>query len=129
MEESKDRLKERIGVVLLALVLLVSGFILIKDKETPVKYNQNKQAQTDASAADASTQAKDDENSQPAGKISLNKASLEDLDSLPGIGPVIAQRIIDYRTKSGGFKTLEELKEVSGIGDVKYSNVKDLISL
>jgi competence protein ComEA len=113
----------------LALVLLVSGFILIKDKETPVKYNQNKQAQTDASAADASTQAKDDENSQPAGKISLNKASLEDLDSLPGIGPVIAQRIIDYRTKSGGFKTLEELKEVSGIGDVKYSNVKDLISL
>jgi comEA protein len=129
MEERKDKLKERIGVVLLALVLLVSGIILIKDKETPVKYSQNKQAQTNASVTDTGTQAKDDENSKPTGKISLNKASLEDLDSLPGIGPVIAQRIIDYRTKSGGFKTLEELKEVSGIGDVKYSNVKGLISL
>jgi competence protein ComEA len=61
--------------------------------------------------------------------IRLNTATVEDLDKLTGIGPAIAQRIIDYRTKVGGFKNIEELKLVSGVGDKLFEKIKDEISL
>jgi len=64
----------------------------------------------------------------PAGApIDINTATLEQLDSLPGIGPVIAQRIIDYRTASGPFASIEQIKEVRGIGDALFENIKDRI--
>ena len=61
--------------------------------------------------------------------IRLNTATVEDLDKLTGIGPAIAGRIIDYRTKNGGFKDINELKLVSGIGDKLFEKIKDEISL
>ncbi len=63
------------------------------------------------------------------GKISLNRASIEELDKLPGIGPALAGRIIKYREESGGFINSEEVKLVSGIGDKLYEKIKDLIEL
>lgn len=62
-------------------------------------------------------------------KISINNASIEDLIKLPGIGRVIANRIIDYREINHSFKYLEELKNVKGIGEKKYEEIKDQISL
>jgi competence protein ComEA len=62
------------------------------------------------------------------GKANLNLASKSQLESLPGIGPTLAQRIIDYRNKNGFFKNIEELKKVSGIGKKKFEGLKDLIS-
>lgn len=66
---------------------------------------------------------------ETSGLISINSASLEELDTLPGIGPAIAQRIIDYRNTNNGFKSLEELMEVSGIGEKTYEKLADLITL
>ena len=66
---------------------------------------------------------------EAAGKININTASASLLDSLPGIGEVLAGRIIDYREVTGGFKTIEEIMEVSGIGDKKFSDIKDLITV
>lgn len=61
-------------------------------------------------------------------KISINTASVEELDELPGVGPSIAQRIVDYRTQSP-FHSLDQIKEVKGIGDAMFEKIKDLISL
>ena len=62
-------------------------------------------------------------------KISINSADLEQLCSLPGIGQKTAQKIIDYRNKVGSFLSLEDIKNVSGIGKVKYERIKELITL
>ena len=64
-----------------------------------------------------------------ASPINLNTASLEELDSLPGIGPAIAGRIIDYRENHGGFKTIEEITEVSGIGQATLAKIKDIVTV
>ncbi|NLB52949.1 MAG: competence protein ComEA [Syntrophomonadaceae bacterium] len=62
------------------------------------------------------------------GKININKATSEELAAnLSGIGPVLAQRIVDYRDANGSFKTIEEIKNVSGIGDKRYEDLKDSI--
>ncbi len=65
----------------------------------------------------------------PLGKINLNTATLDELDTLPGIGPAIAQRIIDYRNQNGAFKQLEDLKKVRGIGDALFSQIRDMVTL
>jgi competence protein ComEA len=61
--------------------------------------------------------------------INLNSATEADLETLPGIGPALAQRIIDYRTQHGGFHSVDELRNVSGIGDAKFAEIKDLVTV
>ncbi|MFI1070519.1 helix-hairpin-helix domain-containing protein [Streptomyces puniciscabiei] len=63
----------------------------------------------------------------PAAPVSLNTATADQLDALPGVGPVLAQHIIDYRTQHGGFRSVDELREVNGIGDRRFGDLRNLV--
>jgi len=65
----------------------------------------------------------------PGEKLNINRASLEQLTYLPGIGPVLAQRIIEHRAKNGPFHNLSELTEIPGIGQVKFERIKEKTTL
>ncbi|MGW2084398.1 helix-hairpin-helix domain-containing protein [Streptomyces sp. NPDC001880] len=65
--------------------------------------------------------------SAPAGPVGLNTATVEQLDTLPGVGPVLAQHIVDYRTQHGGFRSVDELREVNGIGDRRFADLRPLV--
>lgn len=65
----------------------------------------------------------------PAAKVNLNTATVADLDSLPRIGPTMAERIIDYRTTNGRFTSVDGLRDVAGIGDKTFEALKDLITV
>lgn len=65
----------------------------------------------------------------PGGKVHLNSATLEQLDALPGIGPVTAQKILDYRAQHGAFQSVDELDAVSGIGPARLEQLKPLVEL
>ena len=64
-----------------------------------------------------------------APKVNLNTATVADLDSLPRIGPTMAQRITDYRTKNGRFTSIDALRDVAGIGDKTFEALKDFITV
>jgi competence protein ComEA len=63
------------------------------------------------------------------GPININRATLRQLDSLDGIGPVIAGRIIQYRKKNGSFLTIDDLQKVSGIGAAKFAQIKSKVRI
>ncbi|MFD8800394.1 helix-hairpin-helix domain-containing protein [Streptomyces atroolivaceus] len=63
----------------------------------------------------------------PAAPVSLSTATVEQLDTLPGVGPVLAQHIIDYRTEHGGYRSVDELREVDGIGDRRFADLRPLV--
>ncbi|MDX3645867.1 ComEA family DNA-binding protein [Streptomyces sp. MB09-02B] len=65
--------------------------------------------------------------SAPTTPVSLNTATADQLDTLPGVGPVLAQHIIDYRTQHGGFRSVDELREVNGIGDRRFADLRNLV--
>lgn len=65
----------------------------------------------------------------PAGPVNLNTATLTQLDALPGVGPVLAQRILDHRDRNGGFRSVSDLRQVDGIGDARYEQLKELVTV
>jgi competence protein ComEA len=64
---------------------------------------------------------------QPSGPVDLNSATVSDLDALPGIGPVLAQRVVDWRTAHGAFTAVDQLRQISGLGGKKFDALAPLV--
>jgi competence protein ComEA len=64
----------------------------------------------------------------PSGPVHLNSATIDELDALPGVGPVTAQKIVDYRQQHGGFRSVDELDAVPGIGPARLENLRELVA-
>ena len=88
-------------------------------------------APADAAPEPPEPETEQESETKPAitGPMNINTATAEQLDTLPGIGPVLAQRIVDYRTAHGGFQAVEELLNVSGIGNAKLMEILDEITV
>jgi competence protein ComEA len=65
----------------------------------------------------------------PSGVVNLNTATIDQLQNLPGVGPVLAQRIVDFRQRHGGFASVADLRQVTGIGDAKFAQLKNLVTV
>ena len=92
-------------------------------EETKSMNQNNTSLQTNIQTEEIATNTKKQE------KININTADEKQLDTLPGIGPSTASKIIEYRKENGKFKSIEEIKEVSGIGDAKFEKIKNLIKV
>ena len=68
-----------------------------------------------------------EENKSKVEKVNINIATQTEIETLPGIGPSTALKIINYRNEHGKFKNIEDIKNVSGIGDSKFENIKEYI--
>jgi competence protein ComEA len=75
----------------------------------------------------AAPSARESQESGPAGKIDINSASADELDELPGIGPKLAQAIVEHRKAHGAFSSIEALLDVPGIGEAKLEALRGLI--
>ena len=104
-----------LSVFVISLALFLgSGAVIAQDN------SENKEA--------AASEMTDKEEMKP-GKININTANAEELMQIPGIGESTAVNIIDYRNKNGDFKTLDQLKEVQGVGEKKYEKMKDMLTM
>jgi competence protein ComEA len=94
-----------------------------------VPHRQSSPAQpTGGGSGGTTTAAQPQPGGQPA-RVNINTAPLAELETLPGVGPSIAQRIIDFREKNGGFRKVEDLLEVPGIGPKKFEELKDHVTV
>ena len=120
---------KKAGIALLALTAVFIGFVagmlvgrnIDNNKTTIQGFSVQASTQT---APSASTIAKLTQE-----RININTASMSLLDTLPGIGPVLAQRIIDYRTQYGPFSKASDISNVEGIGPEKLLAILDLITV
>ncbi|MFG2096427.1 ComEA family DNA-binding protein [Streptomyces sp. NPDC048612] len=63
----------------------------------------------------------------PGGPVSLSTATEQQLDALPGVGPVLARHIVEFRTQHGGFTSVDQLRQVTGIGDRRFADLRPLV--
>lgn len=118
----QSRIYSWLGAVLVFGIILGSGILLVKTGSIE---------SFEITEPDSSNSVEVGEVTEILGEkmINLNEAGLDQLETLEGIGPATAQKIIDYRDQNGRFKTKEEIMDVPGIGTAKFEKIKDEITL
>lgn len=101
----------------------------VKDEEMIKIIKIGENVNQNSNTSGTTTNSSNFENKSNGGKININKATKEELDTLPGIGQVTAQRIIDFREQHGGFQKIEDIMNVSRIGPKLFEQIKDKISV
>ena len=146
MKQFIDKYPIQIGISLIAVILVGSIFLMVKNSNasnTASSSSSSEIAAKDQEIADLKKQIEELKTSADqspksetvapttaqSNLININTATLSELDSLPGIGPAYAQRIIDYRTSKGGFSSINDLLNVKGIGNKTLEKFKDKITL
>ena len=95
----------------------------------PSKVDSEKEEIITENSGEIIIKEENNEFSKIKNSININKASIDEIQKLPGIGASLANRIIKYREETGKFKDIEDIKNVSGIGENKFEQIKDLISV
>ena len=136
-----SRTEIRVILFLVFLLLVGSGMTLYKrsranqsvdivsviEKSTQARKKSTLNRQADRGVVEPAGKNEDkiERGTDSSSRIDINTAGAYELEGLPGIGPVLARRIIEYREKHGGFKSIGELIEVNGIGDEKLETIGD----
>ena len=119
------RMVSKVGMVV-SMVMVLFALMAITfpvNAETPQGNSQTAKAQNSSKPPEVAKKA------LPTGKININTASENELQKLPKVGPAMAKRIIEYRNSVKSFKTLEELRNVKGIGPKIFEQIKPYITL
>lgn len=100
-----------------------------QEKQNTENIQSNKQSKTTEKSKNTTSISTNTTGKNQNTKVNINTATQTELETLPGIGPSIASKIVSYRKENGKFKSIEEIKKVSGIGESKYANIKELIKV
>lgn len=100
-----------------------------QEKQNTENIQSNKQSKTTEKSQNTTSISTNTTGKNQNTKVNINTATQTELETLPGIGPSIASKIVSYRKENGKFKSIEEIKKVSGIGESKYANIKELIKV
>jgi competence protein ComEA len=128
MRNKVMKLQKFFLVPLIALAISVNGRAAEESPATETREPAMKSAQ-EAAAAEPALQAAEFAKTPSEVKININTATARELESLSGVGPKTADRIVAYRQQHGQFASVEQLLEVPGIGDNKLAAIEDMISL
>ncbi|MDO8495682.1 MAG: helix-hairpin-helix domain-containing protein [bacterium] len=126
-EDRINKLEAKIDELESAQKISKSELQMTNENSNP--QNSNIQADSSGQVAGSQSQGSSAKGQVVTGKVNINTANAAQLDTLPGIGTAYAQRIIDYRNSHGGFKSIEEIKNVKGIGDKTFEKMRELISV
>ena len=112
-------------------ILLISVFILPLVLSLAITPVSAQQAEDDKKMMDGEMMDKPEmtDKKDMMEKVNINKADMDQLMMLPGVGEDTAKKIIDYRNTNGEFKTLDQLKSIPGIGEKKYEKMKDMLTM
>lgn len=110
-------------IATIAVVLWI-GWPVPKEESSQAKLDQPIAVQVQATSPVAAAPA-----AKAASKVNLNRASADELQVLPGIGPVLAQRMVDWRKAHGRYRTVDDLQEVKGIGKKRLEQLRPLVTV